>query len=241
MENEKNLLSFLSQSRRTKGDVRGKSVVPLLLGSSAVALLASSCGLSHYNFFNFTNSSGADMYFKVPQSWSNFGPKDVYSTPQMTLSASQLASIETGNWATVFTAQRATSLSSLTGIFSNVPFGISQATKLSASQRDSFSLATIRKLLLPVDPLSSSNSVGGVTYASQSYNEFVTASGMRGSRMVVYVKQSGKPTAVLDQVAEVDANTNWVYLIGVGCDLKCFNSNKSTIQTIVNSWSVKER
>ena len=235
------MLSFLTRTRYLEGFVKRKGGLPLLLGSASVAIVASSCGLSPYNFFNFTNSSGADMYFKVPQSWSNFGPKDVYSTPQVTLSASQLASIETGNWATVFTAQRATSLSSLTGIFSSAPFGISQATKLSATQRDSFSLATIRKLLLPVDPLSSSNSVGGVTYAPQSYNEFVTTNGMRGSRMVVYVKQSGKPTAVLDQVAEVDANTNWVYLIGVGCDLKCFNSNKSTIQTIVSSWSVKER
>ncbi|MDA8027102.1 MAG: hypothetical protein M0T78_11305 [Actinomycetota bacterium] len=235
------MLSFLAQSKLSDGFARRRGGLSLLLGSASAAFIASSCGLSPYSFFNYSNSSGADMYFKVPQSWSNFGPKDVYSTPQMTLSASQLASIETGNWATVFTAQRATSLSSLTGIFAGAPFGISQATKLSASQRDSFSLATLRKLLLPVDPLSSSNSASGVTYASQSYNEFVTPNGMRGSRMVVYVKQSGKPTAVLDQVAEVDANTNWVYLIGVGCDLTCFNSNKSTIQTIVSSWSVKER
>ncbi len=233
--------SFLTRSKYFEDFVGRGGKLPILLGSASVAVVASSCGLSPYNFFNYTNPSGADMYFKVPQSWSNFGPKDVYSTPQVTLTASQLASIETGNWATVFTAEKATSLASLTGIYSNAPFGISQATKLSASQRDSFSLATIRMLLLPVDPLSSSNSLAGVTYVPKSYNEFVTSNGMRGSHMVVYVKQSGKPTAVLDQVAEVDANTDWVYLIGVGCDLTCFNSNKSTIQTIVSSWSVKER
>ncbi|KJF17989.1 hypothetical protein [Acidithrix sp. C25] len=207
-----------------------------LFGLAPVIL--SACG-SSFGFYNFKSAAGADMYFKVPSNWTDFGPRQVFSTTQTTISQSQLSAIETGNWANVFTAQKISNIANLNGVFSNQPFGISQATKLSASQRDTFSLAGMRKLLLPVDPLSSSNTYSGATYSSQSYSEFVTPSGMRGSKMLVYIKQAGKPTAVLDQVAEVDSGTNWVYLIGVGCDLTCYKANKATINVIVNSWNVR--
>ncbi len=198
------------------------------------------CLSNNYSFFNFVNSSGADMYFKVPATWSDFGPSQVFSTPQQSISPGQLSQIESADWANVFSAQRTNSIQALTGIFANQPFGITQAKKLSTSQRDTFSLASLRTLLIPSDPLSSStSSTSGAVYTAESYSEFVTPAGMRGSRMVVEIKQTGRATSVLSQVAEVDSSTNWVYLIGVGCSKACYQANKAVINEIVDSWSVR--
>ena len=205
---------------------------------SSVSL--ASCASNSYSYFNFVTSSGADMYFKVPASWSDFGPSQVFSTPQQTLTPAELSQIEAGDWANVFSAQHTGTITSLTGIFADQPFGITQARKLTASQHDTFSLASLRTMLIPSDPLSTtSSSTASAVYSAESYSEFVTSSGMRGSRMVVDIKQSGKPTSVLTQVAEVDSATSWVYLIGVGCTKACYQANKSIINEIVNSWSVR--
>lgn len=214
-------------------------------GGLFVAVVAgialSSCGTSGFHYYNFVSSSGADMYFEVPASWADFGSSEVFGTTHVTLSQSQLNVVESGNWADVFSAANTRSLAGLTGIFSNEPFGITQATKLTTTQRDSFSLASLRSLLIPVDPLSNAILSSATQYTSKTYSEFVTPSGMRGSKMVVYIKQSGKPTTVLSQVAEVDSSTNWVYLIGIGCNLSCYNANSSVIGEIINSWSVRSR
>ena len=211
------------------------------LGAFAIGgVTLAGCLSSNYNFFNYVSSSGADMYFKVPATWSDFGPGQVFSTPQQSISPGQLAQIESGDWANVFSAQRTTSIQALTGIFASQPFGITQARKLSTSQRDTFSLASLRTLLIPSDPLASStSSASGAVYTAENYSEFVGPGGMRGSRMVVDIKQTGKLTSVLSQVAEVDSSTNWVYLIGVGCTKACYQANKAVINEIVNSWSVR--
>ncbi len=219
---------------RRFGSWRGGIIFVTLAG-----VTLSSCGTGSYNYYNFVTSSGADMYFKVPANWVDFGPQQVFGTTKSTLSQSQLSAIESGDWANVFSAGKTEALAGLTGIFSSQPFGISQATKLTSSERDSFSLASLRSLLIPVDPLSSSASSAATQYTPKSYSEFVTPFGMRGSKMVVYIKEPGKQTAVLSQVAEVDSGTNWVYLIGVGCNLSCYNANSSVIGEIINSWSVR--
>ncbi|MDA8118373.1 MAG: hypothetical protein M0000_13500 [Actinomycetota bacterium] len=213
--------------------------MPGLLG--ILAVLLSGCLTNQYDFLNYTNPSGADMYFKVPANWSDFGPSMVFSSGSQKISPSQLAQLEAGEWANVFYGKRNAPLSAVTGIFSSHPFGIVQATKLNSAQHDTFSLSTLRTLLLPVDPLSKTSPTGGASYSATSYSEFATKSGMRGSRMVVRVKESTGATSVLDQVAEVDSSTSWVYLIGVGCSAKCYSQNHAVINEIVNSWSVRSR
>ena len=206
-----------------------------------LAVLLSGCLTNQYNFFNYVNPSGTDMYFKVPANWSDFGPSMVFSSGKQQITPSQLAQLETGEWADVFYGQRQASLTAITGIFSSRPFGIVQATKLNSAQHDTFSMASLRTLLLPVDPLGKTSATSGASYSASSYSEFVTKSGMRGSKMVVRVKESSGATSVLDQVAEVDASTSWVYLIGVGCSATCYAQNRTVINEIVNSWSVRSR
>ena len=213
--------------------------MPGLLG--LLGVLLSGCLTNQYDFLNYVNSSGADMYFKVPANWSDFGPSTVFSSGNQKISPSQLAQLESGEWANIFYGQHNASLRAVTGIFSNHPFGIVQATKLNSAQHTTFSLSTLRTLLLPVDPLAKTSSAGGTSYSASSYSQFVTKSGMRGSKMVVRVKEGTGATSVLDQVAEVDSSTSWVYLIGVGCSAKCYGQNRAVINEIVNSWSVRSR
>ena len=206
-----------------------------------LAALLSGCLTNQYDYLNYVNPSGADMYFKVPANWSDFGPSMVFSSGNQKISPSQLAQLETGEWANVFYGERNASLTSVAGIFSGRPFGIVQATKLNSAQHNTFSLSTLRTLLLPVDPLSKGSATAGASYSASSYSEFMTKSGMRGTKMVVWVKESTGATSVLDQVAEVDSSTSWVYLIGVGCSAKCYAQNRTLIDEIVNSWNVRSR
>ena len=65
--------------------------MPGLLGFLAVLL--SGCLTNQYNFLNYVNSSGADMYFKVPANWSDFGPSTVFSSGNQKISPGQLAQL----------------------------------------------------------------------------------------------------------------------------------------------------
>jgi hypothetical protein len=43
------------------------------------------------------------------------------------------------------------------------------------------------------------------------------------------------------QVAVVDPATNKLYLFMLRCESHCYRDNKTLLDTIVNSWTVKER
>lgn len=203
-----------------------------------LAVILSSCLGANYTFISHSTSGGGDTYFKVPSSWSVYNQSQIYASAKNRPTPSQLNAIEAVSWATIFTTYHMRRFDANIGFQSASPVGLVQALELSGSQRDSFSLASLRSLILPDDPLANSSS-SGYKYSVLSYDEFVRPGGYRGSRFMVNVTTPSGIKTTFMQEAMVDPSTNWVYFIGVGCDRSCFKVNQSSITGIVNSWSVK--
>jgi hypothetical protein len=181
------------------------------------------------------------MYFRVPSDWTVYSEKQIIDSLPKPPSAASIPAIEAVNFEQIFAAPGAPTKVMSIGFQNASPVGTVTAGLLTASQRDSFSLASLRALVLGVDPMNTLSGAGGTSTAGDkvvNYQEFVKPSGYRGSTMTVQVQSGGHPFE-FTQSAVVDPGTNWVYFIAVGCSDACFKSNASNIDQIVSSWNVK--
>jgi hypothetical protein len=59
-------------------------------------------------------------------------------------------------------------------------------------------------------------------------------------KMVVNVLQAGQNVKTFGQVTAVDAQTDWIFALGIGCTATCWHNNSSLIDQVLNSWTLKE-
>jgi hypothetical protein len=209
--------------------------------SAAVALVALSIALSGClgsSFAYFSHiGSGTELYFKLPTKWSVFSAKQLIEASNGPLSATQITQIEQGNWETSFSAAPHPSAKQLIVEGSQYPNGVVFAKVLSADDRDQFSYSSMRSEILGEDPLTVSSSPFNVL----SYTEFTRPGGIRGSKMVTDISEANGVVETFAQVIAVNANTNYVYGIGVACKASCWGPNEGLINQVLNSWNVKEQ
>lgn len=215
----------------------GSLALLVLIG---VAIIISVSGGVRYRYVSHRNAAGENLYFEMPANWTLFHQRQLLAESSAHLNSAQIAQVESQSWVNAFSGAPRATLSRQSGIASKVPFGIIQAYQLPTSQKNNFSLASLRVLLLPQDPLTAVASSTSNSYKILSYAEFVRPGSFRGSHMVVDVKLPNGTMGTLDQVAMVNSATTWVFLIGVGCDKSCFSHYQSQIESVVSSWSVKE-
>lgn len=205
------------------------------------AIVASSCGLSSYVYLDHVNSSGGDSYFRVPSSWKIFDQSQIFRATSAQIPISTQRKLESQSWSNIIAGSPNAKLNATSGLTAPYPFGITQQIQLTSAQSSSVTVASLRQILLPSDPLAPGANTTGFSYQVLSYREFKAAGGLQGSTMEVRIIGSNNKVSVLDQKAMLDAHKQWVYFIGVGCELSCFNAHKKTIEQIVNFWNVKER
>jgi hypothetical protein len=216
---------------------RGRSLVRGVVGIPVVAMVLSSCLGVRYDYISHKTTGGGDTYLRIPQSWTVYSQSQIYGGQKSHVSSAQLNQIESVSWTDIFTPDGSRVFNPKLGFGSSRPVGVVDAVELTGTTRENFSLSSLRTLILPTDPLGSPS--GGYHYKVTSYKEFTRSSGFRGSSMTVRITPPSGPVSVLTQDAVVDAGTNWVYFIGVGCVSSCFSAYQSSISAIVNSWNVK--
>ena len=168
-----------------------------------------------YTYLSHQASDGVVLYFKVPSNWSRFTFSSDEKSVNGQLSISQVSQIQGARWYVSFDAAPGAK----PGLFLNElksrhPTGIAFAARLNPTVRDSFSLAGMRSEILGIDPLSqSANSPFNVL----SYSEFTSKGGIRGSKLVTDITDTGGITDTYAQIVDVDPSTNWVFAIAVAC------------------------
>jgi len=216
---------------------RARSIMKGVIGIPVLAAVLSSCLGVRYDYISHTTAGGGDTYLRIPQGWTVYDQSQIYGGQKSRVSSAKLNQIESVSWTDIFTPNGSRLFDPKLGFGSNRPVGVVDAVELTGSTRQNFSLASLRTLILPTDPLGGSS--GGYHYKVTAYKEFTRASGFRGSSMTVRITPPSGPVSVLTQDAVVDAGTNWVYFVGVGCTARCFSAYQSSISAIVNSWNVK--
>jgi hypothetical protein len=204
----------------------------------AVGALLAGCGsLSGYQYVSHHQSSGSELYFKLPTGWKLFTQQEIIEAANGPLNKSQLQQIAGSGWLETFVGASRATVAESTLINGDHPSGIVEARPLSPTEQDSMSLSSLRTELLPSDPL---NPPTPDPYQVLSYSTFTRPGGLRGNKMVVDIKDQSGAVSTFNQVAMVDSQTQWLYLIAVSCKASCYASNQSLINQVINSWNVKE-
>lgn len=206
-----------------------------LLGGGSLAL--SACNGNGLQYFSHVDSAQQSVYYALPSGWQRFDSKQVFLAADSHLSPLTLNQVEQRVWGNIFDERSKGSIASAKGFAASYPFGLVKAISLTPAQQDSFSLSSLRTLILPVDPLQPSSSI--VHYKVISYTTFTRAGGFRGSQMQVQIGYPGGAQLEFEQVAMVNSGTTWAYVMGIGCTVKCFQSHQTSIDSIIRSFGVE--
>ena len=213
--------------------------LPLAALLGALVAIAVGCASSD---FVYVSSSDRNAYFKVPGNWKFFDKRQILVAGGQSLSG---ATDKQFSWLIGFDADPHPSVSHVVVIADAPKYPVIEARvqTLPSVVRDELSLGGLRNWVYPVDRLVQANA-GEIL----SYKDLVLKGGLHGSEMTFDVVLSGisNPTAGgsvirVTQIAVVDPSTNKLYLFMLRCESHCYRDNKVLLDSIVNSWAVKER
>jgi hypothetical protein len=210
---------------------RGGHLLTAPTGILALSLVLASCSGSGYAYVKDTNSSA---FFKIPSQWALYNEKQILGSSLVSLSPQSQQAVAQNEWMVAFDANGTPSLNDVLSPTSMAPTGFAQVRPLGPSERDTFSLATIRNALFNVD-----GAAGGTPAELLSQTDVVLPGGFHGLH-VEYNVPEGSRFLTVNQVGVVDPQTSTLYLFAIGCEANCYLNNQKVIDQIANSWTVKE-
>jgi hypothetical protein len=201
----------------------------------AAAILLSACTGSGYHYLKNTDDSSG-TYFKVPDGWRIYDETEFYKSRNVSPARSKV--LRDTSWTVAFDASSKPSLRHYDQLLTSEPFGLAKVRELDPDERNSFSYDTMRNLVVPVDSISQQ----GGDLEVLRLREFTQSGGFRGLRFTFNVRPpDSRQFVTFDQVTIVDASTKELHLLFVSCSARCYEKKKDTIDTIMDSWTVKER
>jgi hypothetical protein len=202
----------------------------------AVAVAAAACTGSGYHYVKNSTDEGSGTYFKVPEGWKIYDENEFLRSRH--LSPTQAKDAKASGWAVAFDGSSRPTLKHLENVAPKEPFGIAEVRTLGRQERDQFSLMAMRNYFVPVDDLAQS----GLDVTPLRLDEFTRDGGFHGQRFTFeFTVPSSNESVTVDQVAIVDAGTKEVHFLAITCSAQCYERKKDTINTVVDSWTVKER
>jgi hypothetical protein len=204
--------------------------------AAVLGLLLVACQPSGYTYVR-NNQHGA--YVKFPRAWHYFGDKDLlkWQAEAAGLTPGRAEQLSQMQWAVAFDADPKPSLDHLFNEPNGYPIGFVQVRQLSDDERDQFSIASLRNQFVPFDSIAATDA-GRIELLSGQ--ELIGPDGLRGLHMRFTVRFNTGNLFTYDQTAYVDAATEKVYLLAIGCTVECFKNHTAEIEQITSSWTIKE-
>jgi hypothetical protein len=200
-----------------------------LAAAVCLTLLLSGCAGTRYRYLSSTSTG---TFLKIPGRWQVYQQSQILA--HLDAVDPSVTKRQPLSFYVIFDADPTPSLDHDVATAA-YPVGLVRVRNLSAEERDTFSLASLRNETVPVDDLlqSDSNSVNAISPARQ-----ITHGGLRGSHLE-YGVNTGQTTFAADQIGLVDAATDTVWFLIIGCSTTCYRSNTAAIHRIADSWTVK--
>jgi hypothetical protein len=205
----------------------------------ALGILLSSCSSSG---FIYVSSSDRNAYFKVPADWKYFDKRDLLVASGQSLSAESNRQL---SWLIAYDSDPEPSINHVIQLDESPQYPVVEARvqQLPFTVRDQLSLETMRNWVYPVDRLIQENFANVI-----SYKDVTLPGGLHGVKMTFEVVLGGQGSVLANndaiwvaQTIVVDNASQKVYLFLVRCDSHCYRDNRSMLDQIVDSWTVKER
>ena len=208
-------------------------LVRTLTAIAVSALVATSCSGSG---FEYIKDSTSTAFFKIPSSWSTYDENQILDNSAIVASPEAKQAFAQATWMVAFDGDQPPSPDNLF-IFGNAgskPTGFAQVRPLGESERDTFSLSTIRNALFNVDGSSTSAPAEVLSTA-----DVVLPGGFHGLHIEFNVQQD-QDFLTVNQIGVVDPATSTLYLFAIGCEAHCYLDNQDLIDQVAGSWTVKE-
>jgi hypothetical protein len=212
---------------------RGHRARTVLLASVACAVLSlTACGDSGYEY---VSNSDAGLHFRVPDEWAVMEVDTTDEAVPETLGS-------TDEWLRVLDRSPSPDPANLTSALPLHPVGVASVASVGTlDDRDQLDYATLRTMATDGvgDPLDLAATDGsGVELVS--IEDITTDDGLRGERVVFTQEQADGSLLTIDQIAMVDPQTTEIYRLLLKCEAHCYESNRSEIDDIADSWTVDQ-
>jgi hypothetical protein len=201
-----------------------------VLAVLSLLLLVSACASTQYHF---VSSSSTQTYLRVPSDWHIFSQGQIIA--HLDQSDPTAKPRRKAPFFVVFDADPAPSLDHDPSS-AHYPFGLVRVRNLASSEQDSYSLASLRNEVIPVDQLqqTSANGIVGLTPP-----KLLTHANLRGTHLEYSVHGTDGSNFTVDQVGFVDSPTRTVWMLFIGCSTTCYRTNATAIHRVADSWIVK--
>jgi hypothetical protein len=210
---------------------KARRVVRGLVGGCALLLgvAVAGCGAPQYTY---VANSGADTYFKVPYGWHQ-------------ISAAALKKVtgsSSGVWTVAYQAGSRPNASDLLSFDTSQPFVFSEIGTLSSTGMNELSYDSLRDFFLPVTSTARSTaSSEGFPYTgfSQIRDQVLTpGQGVHGVRETFDYTDQGV-TDTFDEIALTNPDQTKVYFIVLHCTSSCYSSDKTEINDVMSSFTIR--
>jgi len=215
--------------------------VALWLGIAALIIVLTGCGQPSYTY---VKNSAEKTYFKVPTQWRQVDRAsiDKLITPENPDSASA-AVYRKLVWSVGFDADKSPSASHLLEADGNAPFVLVSVSQLTAAQRDSLSLNSLRDVLLPVSSdarkAAASNNFPLTGFELLADQVVTPTKGVHGVHAVYNYAFPDGLVQTYDQTAYVSDDITRVYFMLIICSTRCHSARSGEIKRVADSFTVR--
>jgi hypothetical protein len=205
-----------------------------------VAATATGCAAPQ---FTYVADSGANTYFKVPFGWHKIS--DVSLAAQFKTPGRALGQVA-GTWDIAYDADQVPAAVHLFSPNAKQPFAFAFVTPLTATATTALRRSPyngLRDVLLPVTSASRAQAAQGsfpLTHFKLLRDIVLTpGQGVHGVWDTYDYTYPGGITDTFDQVALTNSNSTQIYVLMVHCIKTCYSQNRSQLDTIMSSFTVR--
>jgi hypothetical protein len=207
------------------------------LGVLVVAVTATGCAAPE---FTYVSDSSANAYFKVPFSWHRIS--DVSLAAQFKTPGSVLGQAS-GTWDVAYDAAASPAAVHLFSPSATKPFAFAFVAPLSPAASNALSYNGLRDVLLPVTAAARAQAAQSsfpLTNFKLLKDTVVTpGQGVHGVWDTFDYTYPGGITDTFGQVALTNSNSTQLYVLMVHCIATCYRHNRTQLDTIMSSFTVR--
>jgi len=209
-------------------------------GAVLLGIVLAACSDTGYSY---VKSSNFHTYFKVPESWKLYDAAKVLDATNPDLSKQQRDRVLENSWRTMFDANPKPSIKHVAA-YTKYPTGIAVVVPLSSDDSDSASDGFLRNFFIDVDTALQDQKLTLIKYDPVNRD-----GGFHGSHLVAQLVVEADASAstlhearaiTFDQVVMIDQSRQHVYAVILSCSSACYDDQKGKIETVIDSWTVKE-
>ncbi len=203
-----------------------------------VATLAGACSGSGYQY---VQNDEAHAYFRLPEQWTLFDEGQILSQSVLDLRPLQRRRLLARTWMRGFDAGPQPSPLNVVDLNGPYPRGFARVQELTTEERSTITLSDLRGIAVGgQDPFEVVKEDEDGPVEILQARDVTFPGGFRGVRMEVAVDAEDDNVMVVDYTAALDAETRHLYLFVIGCDERCYFTNRGEIKKIADSWKIEE-